>query len=453
MHKKTSIYVCSTLWNTRLLRQIGGFHSPHELVQDGFAFVKLAAAHPYLNLEEIKASFRKHANELTFAAKVEHWIDDYRRLRELICELTPEDQPAMRERCNSFFSELSYNRADKLKSWPQWLKAYYRAAATFGFRHLRSPFETPKRLNYWVRRRIIGLPARQIPWLDRVWSIGIYAGDSPFSLSPCANAKNPVLHPKDIPGRQVQLIADPFMVCSGGTWHMFVEVVDPLARKGEIALATSSDEGMNWQYQGVVLSEPHHLSYPFVFEWQGQHYMMPEAFRSKGVQLYRAEEFPTKWKKIQTLLSREILIDGTLFRHNEIWYMFAATREYGDTLHLFYADDLCGPWHEHPANPIVVDNPIEARPAGRVIFWDNRLFRLAQECQPLYGTQVTAFEITQLNQKQYRERSLGDQPVLKGTGKGWNALGMHHMDAHPLPNGRWIACVDGWTSKHRGLRR
>ena len=40
----------------------------------------------------------------------------------------------------------------------------------------------------------------------------------------------------------------------------------------------------------IVLAEPFHLSYPYVFEWQGSHYMIPESGAAKSVRLYRASE-------------------------------------------------------------------------------------------------------------------------------------------------------------------
>ena len=39
---------------------------------------------------------------------------------------------------------------------------------------------------------------------------------------------------------------------------------------GDIGAAVSSDDGITWQHLGIVLDEPWHLSYPFVFSWQDQ---------------------------------------------------------------------------------------------------------------------------------------------------------------------------------------
>ena len=102
-----------------------------------------------------------------------------------------------------------------------------------------------------------------------------------------------------------------------------------------------------------------------------------------------------------------------------------------------------GPWREHPANPIVSGNKHNARPAGRVLTFDGKLIRFSQDCVPAYGTQVRAFEILELTTTSYVEEEVQCSPVLVASGVGWNAAGMHHVDAHLCEDGSWIACVDG----------
>jgi hypothetical protein len=115
-----------------------------------------------------------------------------------------------------------------------------------------------------------------------------------------------------------------------------------------------------------------------------------------------------------------------------------------DTLRLYYADHLRGPWHEHPQSPIIAGNAHIARPAGRVVVAENSVIRYTQDCVPIYGAQVRAFTITTLTRTQYAEQLCTTQPILTGSGTGWNQAGMHHLDPHRLPDGRWLACVDGF---------
>ncbi len=58
-------------------------------------------------------------------------------------------------------------------------------------------------------------------------------------------------------------VAHPFLLRVGDRWHVFFEVYNFDADRGEIACATSKD-GFAWTYQEVVLGESLHLTYPYV---------------------------------------------------------------------------------------------------------------------------------------------------------------------------------------------
>ena len=115
-----------------------------------------------------------------------------------------------------------------------------------------------------------------------------------------------------------------------------------------------------------------------------------------------------------------------------------------DTLCLFQADDLLGPWREHPRSPIVQANPHGARPGGRVLVVGDRIIRFAQETCPYYGKGLRAFEIIRLTPQEYQEREIplpiSDPKKDRGA---WNSYGMHHLDIQPTTEGRWLACADG----------
>jgi len=40
--------------------------------------------------------------------------------------------------------------------------------------------------------------------------------------------------------------------------------------QGDIGVSKSTDKGATWQQLGIALSEDWHLSYPYVFEYNGQ---------------------------------------------------------------------------------------------------------------------------------------------------------------------------------------
>ena len=272
-----------------------------------------------------------------------------------------------------------------------------------------------------------------------MWSISIYRGDSPFNLEP-VNA-GPVLTKDNVTDVPAAFVADPFMLQHKNGWHMFFEIMNAERRCGEIGFATS-DDALSWTYKQIVLSEPFHLSYPHVFEWQSEFYMLPETIDSGSISLYRADEFPARWSCIAKPMRGEFA-DPTVFRYADRWWMFACPTPYQhDTLHLYFASDLTGPWIQHPRSPIIRNDKRRARPAGRILEFDNKLFRFAQDCVPQYGSSVRTFEILELTPTTYTEVEIGHGPVLKASGSGWNAAGMHHIDAQQH-NEHWLACVDG----------
>lgn len=291
---------------------------------------------------------------------------------------------------------------------------------------------------YVVKSRGIPFVAKQ----DK-WSIGIYLGENPFNFIPPKETMNPVLTANDVTDVPAKFVADPFMLKEGNTWYMFFEVLNSLTKQGDIGLATSND-GLHWTYKKIVLDEPFHLSYPHVFKWDNEYYMIPEAHQTSSVRLYKAINFPTKWAFVKTLFSGTDYLDPTIFHYSDKWWIFTGTnRKKNDTLHLCYSDNIMGTWFEHPDSPVIKGDASKARPGGRVLIFDGRIIRYAQDVTPTYGTQLRAFEIDILTPTSYKEHELDKSPVLKASGIGWNRDGMHNIDSHQIDKDRWIACVDG----------
>jgi hypothetical protein len=286
---------------------------------------------------------------------------------------------------------------------------------------------------------------RGIPFLGKeaAWSIGVYNGLSPVDSFSSGNVSNPVLTARDVADVPAKHVADPFMVRENHTWYMFFKVINAETDQGDIGLATSED-GLNWTYEQIVLDEPFHLSYPYVFRWQDEYYMIPESFEANSIRLYRADDFPLHWSFVGTLLDGGDYVDSSIFRFNDDrWWLFTATPE-NDTLRLYYAQELLGPWIEHPESPIVEGDSNIARPGGRVLVFDGRIIRYAQDDDDsTYGKQVRAFEITELSTASYQETEVSGNPIVEASGTGWNGMYMHHVDIHQITEDRWIASVDG----------
>lgn len=135
---QTSWYLCSTLYNTKRLREIGGFQSKKQLVQDGVAIAQLAAKFGRADVQDVKASFRRHDAELTYAVKAGDWAEDFLDLLELMCEQVPENE-SLRTEGMRFFAKLSYKRAKAIHTPFKRLMAYIIIFKKFNYKYLPPP--------------------------------------------------------------------------------------------------------------------------------------------------------------------------------------------------------------------------------------------------------------------------------------------------------------------------
>jgi hypothetical protein len=276
---------------------------------------------------------------------------------------------------------------------------------------------------------------------DSVYSIGIYSGKDIYNLHPDPGVKNPVIAPEDVTDADARFVADPLMINKGQDWFLFFEVLNRKDGRGDIAVAKSNDL-KKWTYDKIVLDEPFHLSFPYVFQSAGEFYMIPESNEVYELRLYKARDFPYNWEKQCVILHGGWVDPAIIFYQNQ-WWLFVSDRK--DVLRLFRSHSLTGPWIEHPKSPIITCNPHIARNGGRVIEINNHLMRFPQDCAPSYGIQVFGCEILILDSLNYEERCL-PKPVVSGDGSGWNSRKIHTFDPH-FVNGAWIACVDGVERK------
>lgn len=195
-----------------------------------------------------------------------------------------------------------------------------------------------------------------------------------------------------------RFIADPFGLWRDGRLHLFVEGYDYRTRHGWIE-AMVMDAAWTVIDRRTVLTEPWHLSYPFVFEAEGETWMLPEASRSGRLTLYRAAAFPWRWEVAQEIVLDCVPVDATPLYHGGRWWLFytSASREADKmtALHVACADRLTGPWTPHPLNPVRVDAG-SARPGGTPVVIDGTVVLPVQDCRKTYGGAIRPLRITTL---------------------------------------------------------
>lgn len=274
-----------------------------------------------------------------------------------------------------------------------------------------------------------------------LWSIGILEGPTPFKLTAPKNISNPVISAKNVDDVEASYVADPFMIIDDGKYYVFFEVFNWETLQGDIGYAESND-GYNWEYKKIILDETFHLSYPYVFQWQNDYYLIPESNEDLSVRLYRAVSFPEKWEYLGNLLSGYHYSDPSIFQYDDKWWLFVTNTPDDGVMNLYYSNNLFENWMAHPLNPIVRYNKHIDRGAGRVIIYNDRPYRFTQDGYPDYGSQVFAFKITDLTEKTYAESIVSEEPIVTKSGYGWNAMGMHQLDLHKIGD-KWIAVTDG----------
>lgn len=195
-------------------------------------------------------------------------------------------------------------------------------------------------------------------------------------------------------------LADPFGWHEGSAFHVFAEHYDYRTRRGAIERLTF-DTSFCLVERRPALTEPWHLSYPFVFEGEGEVWMLPEAHRSGRLTLYRAHGRSDDWRPECTVELDCVPVDASILRYQDRWWLFYSPATTKETrlghLHVAWADRLCGPWTAHSSNPVRVDRG-SARPGGTPALIGNRIMLPVQDCRLTYGGAVRPLWIERLDE-------------------------------------------------------
>jgi len=237
----------------------------------------------------------------------------------------------------------------------------------------------------------------------RMWAIG-WRFDESASLLDKGEAPFRVLA-----GNAGSYLADPFPFRHQGQDFIFVEQYLYSKNRGCIAVVAVNRDGTAGASR-IVVEEPHHLSYPFVFEHDGQIWMIPESGAARNVSLYRAVEFPYRWTREGCLMEGIEGYDATPLCHDGRFWFFVSPRLWRstswDVLSLYHAASLTGSWTPHAANPVLLDARL-SRPAGAVIQHGGRMLRPVQDCARGYGGAVTFCQIDALGASEFAQTPVG----------------------------------------------
>jgi hypothetical protein len=258
---------------------------------------------------------------------------------------------------------------------------------------------------------------------------GIFDGARPIKLFESRRVRMRLNH--------IHTRADPFLFVRDSHLYIFFEAQD-VGGHGYIKAWRTSDLE-TYENLGILLEEPHHVSYPNVFSLADGVYLIPESRDANEVALYEFTDFPHVLKRRKRLLSG-FYVDPTIVFRDGLWWLFA-TSDRG--LDLFWTEDLLGgEFTPHPANPVTND-PEACRCAGTIVEQDGFLFRPAQRAIVEDGANVHFRRIETLTREAYREGPAAG-PFFQLADQ-WNLRGAHHISSAWF-KGRWVTAVDGRQS-------
>jgi hypothetical protein len=222
--------------------------------------------------------------------------------------------------------------------------------------------------------------------------------------------------------------ADPFIVSIGGVNIIFVEEYVNQLRRGQIIALSHSGNGQLTRL-GVCLLEKFHLSFPYVFEFDGRWWMCPESSGAGQIRLYVCDEFPLGWRFHSVLMENVSAADTMLFERDGYWWMLTNIdtshgSDHCTELHVFRSATLLGGvWLPHDMNPVIADCD-SARNGGFIKDVDGKSYRIAQrQAYDIYGAGYSVRRLGSLTLQNFEETEcavVGPVPPF---------IGAHHLSA------------------------
>ncbi len=223
------------------------------------------------------------------------------------------------------------------------------------------------------------------------------------------------------PSGQGKFFADPFALNKNDNICILCEEYDYNSSRGRIVSLELNDFDHSPMYR-VAMQSSVHMSYPYIIESRGDIYCIPETYQAREVSIYKAEKFPTVWTRVAVMIDNFAGVDPTVFRFDGRWWLACTNHDdhgSSNTLFVWYADGITGPWIAHTANPVKIDAR-SSRPAGTPFQHDGELFRPAQDCTSTYGGKIVLNRVTSLTPTVFREEHVqtitpyGDGPYPDG---------------------------------------
>lgn len=199
-------------------------------------------------------------------------------------------------------------------------------------------------------------------------------------------------------------LADPFVFEKNGVVYLFYEAYDLVLRRGLIGYSIYEDNNTPAKIN-IIINETYHLSFPYIFEFNDDIYIMPETSGDYSLYVYKALSFPNVWEKVSYVLSDVYACDSIFIRGLDGDYLLTSEMyhnvpdgKYASCWVKNYIYNVKDLTVQDSEGMKVAEGEFGIRNAGAVFSENGKMFRIGQDCRySQYGRGLVLFEIKSLS--------------------------------------------------------
>lgn len=202
--------------------------------------------------------------------------------------------------------------------------------------------------------------------------------------------------------------ADPFVYEKDDHSYLFYEKYNRKKCVGSIACREILDNTFG---EEIDLLTGSHFSFPNVFSYNDQIFMIPETSERNTLEIYKCIEFPQKWELFKVIKKNVQYADSIVWKKNEKFIEFLTSKTDKSTCNVQQLLIHCDS-HFNIISELVYKDYSEYgnRNAGRIIEINNKKIRVGQDCRDnIYGRGIVKYIVDdQLNEIELNYQEVSD---------------------------------------------
>ena len=194
-------------------------------------------------------------------------------------------------------------------------------------------------------------------------------------------------------------LADPFVFEKDGGLYIFFEAFDLVNSIGKIGYSKRLDNG-TFTHPKIIIDKKYHMSFPHIFEYEGDIFIMPESCGDWRVRLFKAKLFPDIWEEADILLPDVYACDSIIIDAKDRKWLLTNEMYHNPPVDSYVSCWVKNYLYEMNGLKIinsgtkVAEGDFGIRNAGKSFWLNNRQYRVGQDCRnKQYGRGLALFEI------------------------------------------------------------